>query len=148
MHPLTKLLADNHNCDDGSIDNFDKLITDYLKSRAEWLKEHSPIKWECVVGDSSQDLILKAFQLEEKEGDFKKELDFVMEDSTEYLKSLADDTTSTSKKFQPNPPSEKCELPKKITGYKILGQQYGLDTVCAERINELIEYLDKKEGSV
>ena len=127
MHKLTKFLCDESKDKIVSYVMLDKIITDYLKGRAEWLlNQYNDHK-------EKDEIIREAFELSPKEEKCEHQ----------YPKSsIADDGSCVFCGKFPIPSQPEKALPEKLNYKdKYLYKQIGLDVVCSQKIDEIIDYL-------
>ena len=145
MHKLTKLIyEDGLFVESDSMDELDKIITDYLTQRAEWLKN----KYTIPTSGSLLNVIDRAFELERiKEVEKQAEMKYCCCGALRAGKETK--CYACSKPIKPIPTPK--ELPEKvdwsISHFK--GDNKFPETFLIElkeKINELLDYLSKTRG--
>jgi len=143
MHKLTQLLWKNEWRDKESVD---KLITNYLSSRAEWLKKEYQIY-------NKYNAIDQAFEL--SVGEMREEYDFKKMEGKKNPHKVGEKCECKYRTTHSNTPGicynckkpiePKPKLPEKIEHKSCDCVRLRLDEICADRIDKLIEYLRGRE---
>jgi len=128
MHKLTKQLEDyKRRFYHSTFGEFDKLITDYLNGRAEWLlNQYNDHK-------EKDEIIREAFELPKEE-----------KCEHQYPKSsIADDGSCVFCGKFPTPSQPEKELPRKLNYIDKYPHpnHISLDVICSQKIDEIIDYL-------